>query len=164
MAMLIDTMTDIAAHAACEAHGDRPDALIEILHDVQAASGYISDAALATIAEALNLTRAEVLGTVSFYHDFRRSPGARHVLQLCRAEACQAAGGDTLAREIETRLGQAVGETVPGRDLEIRAVYCLGNCALGPAALLDGEPVGRLTADALINRLAACGLASEAAE
>lgn len=146
MPMLIDTIDDPDARAACARYSDRPDLLIEVLHRLQATVGHVSDRAIATIADALNLSRAEVLGVVSFYHDFRRQPGASHTLKICRAEACQAAGADRLAADIETRL--AVRASAGDRPtIELRPVYCLGNCALGPAAMLDDRPIGRLTAE-----------------
>ena len=155
MPMLIDAERDETARAACRRHDDRPDALIEILHAVQADTGHISDRAIQNIADALNLTRAEVLGVVSFYHDFRRAPGARHELKLCRAEACQAAGGEAVWAQAELRLGAGFGETTPDGEIALAEVFCLGNCALAPAALIDGEPVGRLTPQRLDDRLAA---------
>ncbi len=158
MPMLIDTIDDATARAACVRQTNRPDALIEVLHDVQRTTGFVSDAAIATIADALNLTRAEVLGVVTFYHDFQRQPGARHSLKLCRAEACQAAGGEAVASRLEAALATAAGA------IEIRSVYCLGNCALGPAALLDERPIGRLDPDALIDELTASGILSGAVE
>jgi len=158
MPILIDKIDDQTARSACTHQGNRPEALIEILHEIQRRSGFVSDAAIATIADALNLSRAEVLGVVSFYHDFKRQPGARHQLKICRAEACQAAGGEQIAAEVEARLiamGVAGGSS-PALDIE--SVYCLGNCALGPAALLDESPVGRIDADKLVSRLAAIGM------
>lgn len=126
----------------CAQHGNRPDALIEILHAVQADCGYLSDGALKGIAHALNISRAEIYGVVTFYHDFRREPASKHCIKLCRAEACQAVGSEELARHAEARM-----ETYANVSLE--AVYCLGNCALGPAALVDGELKARLTPAAL---------------
>ena len=105
------------------------------------------------VAEALNLTRAEMHGIVTFYHDFRREPPGRHVLKLCRAEACQSMGGDALAARTKERLGIGWGETARDGSLTLEPVYCLGLCACAPAALLDGRPVGRLDAlrlDALL--------------
>jgi formate dehydrogenase subunit gamma len=96
------------------------------------------------IAEALNLTRAEVHGIVTFYHDFRREPPGRHVLKLCRAEACQSMGAEALATHAQGRLHVGWGETAAGGSLTLEPVYCLGLCACAPAALLDGRPVGRL--------------------
>ena len=120
-----------------------PGAALPILHGLQAAFGYVPLDAVPMVAEALNLTRAEVHGIVSFYHDFREAPAGRHVLKLCRAEACQAMGGRALGRRVLERLRIGWGETsVSGVTVE--AVYCLGLCACAPAALLDGEPLGRL--------------------
>jgi formate dehydrogenase subunit gamma len=97
------------------------------------------------IAEALNITRAEVHGVISFYHDFRRTPAGRHVLKLCRAEACQAAGGDALAAHAEARLGMPMGTTAADGSVTLEPVYCLGLCAVAPSAMLDGRVVGRST-------------------
>jgi len=96
------------------------------------------------IAEALNLSRAEVHGVVTFYHDFKSEPRGRHVLKLCRAEACQAAGGDALAARAEAALGVTIGGTTPDRRVTLEPVYCLGLCATAPSAMLDGRVVGRL--------------------
>lgn len=116
-----------------------------ILHDVQAAFGCIPAPAIPQIAEALNLTRAEVHGVVSFYHDFREKPAGRHVLKLCRAEACQSMAGEALAETVLRRFGLDWGGTTSDGRLTVEAAYCLGLCACGPSALLDGEPLGRLT-------------------
>lgn len=118
--------------------------LLEILHAVQRELGFIPSAAQRQIAEHLNLSRAEVHGVVSFYHDFRTEPAGRHTLQLCRAEACQAMGGAALAAVVRDRLGIGFGETTPDGSLTLQAVYCLGLCACAPAAMLDGQPIGRL--------------------
>ena len=123
--------------------------MLPILHALQAEFGYVDRAAEPMIAEVLNLTRAEVHGVVTFYHDFRHEPAGRHVLKLCRAEACQAAGGDALAERAEHRLGTPVGMTAPGGSVTLEAVYCLGLCATAPSAMLDGRVVGRLDADGL---------------
>jgi formate dehydrogenase subunit gamma len=97
------------------------------------------------IAEVLNLTRAEVHGVVTFYHDFRRAPSGRHVLKLCRAEACQSMGADGLAERACAKLGIGWGETTPDGRLTLDPVYCLGLCATAPSAMIDGKPVGRLS-------------------
>ena len=97
------------------------------------------------IAEALNLTRAEVHGVVSFYHDFRDKPAGRHVLKLCRAEACQSMNSEALARQVLDRFGLDWGETTPDGRVTVEATYCLGLCACAPSAMLDGEPMARLT-------------------
>lgn len=135
----------------------REGALLPILHALQAEFGYVDRAAEPMIAEALNLSRAEVHGVVSFYHDFRREPAGRHVLRLCRAEACQAAGGDALAARAERVLGTPLGTTAPGGNVTLEAVYCLGLCATAPSAMLDGRVVGRLDGprlDALLAEVA----------
>jgi formate dehydrogenase subunit gamma len=126
-------------------YGNAPDQLIEILHKVQEVVGYVPEAALPTLADALNLSRAEVHGVVSFYHDFRREPAGRHVLRMCRAEACQAMGCETLITRAEARLGVACGGTGADGRVTLEPVYCLGLCATGPSAILDGEVIGRLT-------------------
>ncbi|MEZ5773725.1 MAG: formate dehydrogenase subunit gamma [Hyphomicrobiaceae bacterium] len=146
----------------CAAHGNRPDALLEILHDIQHRDGHIAEAHLPAIARALNLSRAEVHGVVTFYHDFRREPAGRHVVKLCRAEACQSvAGGETCAHA-EKSLGVRLGGTTGDGRVTLEAVYCLGNCALGPAAMIDGRLHGRVDA-ARFDELIA-GLDRKAAE
>jgi formate dehydrogenase subunit gamma len=124
-----------------------PGALLPILHALQEEFGYIDQAAEPLIAEILNLTRAEVHGVVTFYHDFRRTPPGRHVLKLCRAEACQAMGGDALAHYAEQKTRIALGTTTGGISLE--PVYCLGLCAVAPSAMLDGRLIGRLNTNKL---------------
>jgi formate dehydrogenase subunit gamma len=133
------------ARAIAAEFGNRPDALIEILHRVQAALGYVPEATVPALAHALNLSRAEVHGVVTFYHDFRRKPAGRHVLKMCRAEACQAMGCETLVSRVEDRLGVACGNTSADGRVTFEAVYCLGLCATGPSAMVDGRIVGRLT-------------------
>src|SRR5215468_6827334 len=100
-------------------HRDQPGALLPILHAVQEEFGYVDDAAVPVIAAALNLSRAEVHGVVTFYHDFRRSPAGRHVLRLCRAEACQSMGCETLARRLTAKLGIEFGSTTPDGRLTL---------------------------------------------
>jgi formate dehydrogenase subunit gamma len=119
-------------------------AALPILHALQHTFGHVPQAAVPMIATALNITRAEMHGIVTFYHEFRTSPSGRRVLQLCRAEACQAMGGAALARGLLDRLGIDWGETTPDGELTVEPVFCLGLCACGPAALLDGQPLGRL--------------------
>lgn len=118
--------------------------LLPLLHEVQAIFGYIPDEAVAAIADGLNLSRAEVHGVVTFYHDFRRAPPARHVVKLCRAEACQARGAAAIEEAAARRLGVAMGEARPDGEVALEPVYCLGLCATGPNALVDGRPVSRL--------------------
>jgi len=134
-------------------HGARDGAMLPMLHALQETFGNVPQAAVPMVAQALNLARAEVHGVVTFYHDFRERPAGRHVLKLCRAEACQAAGCDALAAHAEAKLGVAIGETTPDRGVTVEAVYCLGLCATAPSAMLDGRVVGRLDArrlDALL--------------
>jgi formate dehydrogenase subunit gamma len=128
-----------------DAHRGVEGSALPILHDVQEAIGYVPDEVLPLIAEDLNISRAEMYGIVTFYHDFRRQPAARHTLKVCRAEACQARGSDRVADAIEEALGIRFGETSPDGRVSLEAVYCLGLCAAGPSALLDGKVVARLT-------------------
>lgn len=123
--------------------------LLPILHDLQAAFGHVPAQAVALIAAALNLSRAEVHGVVSFYHDFRAEPAGRTVVKLCRAEACQARGGRELQAAAERMLGAPMGATTPDGAVTLEPVYCLGLCASGPAALVDNAPVARLTPERL---------------
>lgn len=125
-------------------HSGREGALLPILHDIQERLGWVPDEAAAHVAEALNLSRAEVHGVLTFYHDFRRAPAGRRVLKLCQAEACQARGGRVVTAAAEARLGVRLGQTSADGEITLEAVYCLGLCASGPAALLDDRPVGRL--------------------
>lgn len=143
--------TDIAARAAkiAEELSTLEGPLLPILHELQHEFGHIPTSALPVIAEALNLSRAEVYGVVSFYHDFRREPAGRHVLKLCRSEACQSMGGEAIADQITKALGVKLNETSADGALTIEPVYCLGLCACAPAALFDGEPIGRLDASAV---------------
>jgi formate dehydrogenase subunit gamma len=124
-----------------------PGAALPILHDLQAQFGYIDDAAIPLIADALNISRAETLGVISFYHDFRRTPVDGRVLKLCRAESCQSVGCEDLVSHLELRHGLKVDDEDNHSSLHVETVYCLGNCALSPAALIDGEPIGRLDRD-----------------
>jgi formate dehydrogenase subunit gamma len=126
-------------------HLGREGPLLPILHAVNAAFGHVPEAAVPVIAEELNLSRAEVWGVVTFYHDFRRTPPGRHVLKLCRAEACQSMGAERLIAHAERRLGVELGGTSADGRVTLEPVYCLGLCATSPAALVDGQPVGRLT-------------------
>jgi formate dehydrogenase subunit gamma len=132
-------------------------ALMPILHALQEEFGYVDPVLEPVIAEVLNITRAEVHGVVTFYRDFRRSPAAPHRLSLCRAEACQAAGGERLAARAEQRLAIAFGETTPDGQVTLDAVYCLGLCSVAPSAMIDGRLVGRLDEKRLDALLAELG-------
>ncbi|WP_395448238.1 formate dehydrogenase subunit gamma [Aminobacter sp. UC22_36] len=121
--------------------------LIPILHGVQEEFGYVPQETLPIIAEALNLSRAEVHGVFTFYHDFRHHPAGRHVLKVCQAEACQSMGSDAIAAQIKQKLGIGFHETSKDGAVTLEPIYCLGLCACAPAAMLDGEVIGRLDAD-----------------
>jgi formate dehydrogenase subunit gamma len=118
--------------------------LLPILHEVQQEFGYVPQEAMHVIAEELNLSRAEVHGVVTFYHDYRDHPAGRHVLKLCRAEACQSMGGDALAERVKALLGIDFHQTTLDGGVTLEPVYCLGLCACAPAAMLDGEVYGRV--------------------
>lgn len=129
-------------------------ATLPILHALQEAFGFIHDRAVEMVADALNLSRAEVHGVVSFYHDFRREPPGAHVLKLCRAEACQSMGADALAAKAKSQLGvDWHGTTADGR-VTLEPVFCLGLCSCAPAAMIDGKLVGRLTESTLAATIA----------
>lgn len=128
----------------CARHGNQASELLEILHDLQHAHGFVPEAAIPAIAKAVNRSRAEVHGVVTFYHDYRRERPGRHVIKLCRAEACQSMGADKTCSHAEKKLKVKLGETTPDGAVTLEGVFCLGNCALSPAALVDGRPVGRV--------------------
>jgi formate dehydrogenase subunit gamma len=158
----MDETTPIIEHAIA-ANRALPGALLPVLHAIHDALGFIPPEAVPRVAHGLNLSQAEVHGVITFYHDFRSAPPGRHVLKLCRAEACQAMGSEALAQRLTRRLGIAWRETTPDGALTIEPVYCLGNCALSPAVLLDGKLRGRITADALDQIVEACRQAPERA-
>ena len=126
-----------------EAHQGLEGPLLPILHAIQVAFGHVPDTAIPQIAKALQMTKAEVHGVVSFYHDFRSAPAGRHVLKLCRAEACQTVGADAVADRIKRALGIDWHETTADGRVTLEPVFCLGLCACGPAAMVDGRLVGR---------------------
>ena len=121
--------------------------LLPILHGIQDEFGYVPGESLPVIADLLNLSRAEVHGVVTFYHDYRNHPAGRHVLKLCRAEACQSMGGDAVAAKVQQLLGIGFHETTKDGAVTLEPVYCLGLCACAPSAMLDGEVIGRLDAE-----------------
>src|SRR5215475_13212141 len=133
-----------------------PGALLPLLHAIQDALGFVPPESVPRIALALNLSQAEVHGVITFYHDFRTSPPGRHVLKLCRAEACQAMGSEALASRLTRKLGIDWKETSRDGAVTIEPVYCLGNCALSPALMIDGKLRGRITAEALDAIVDAC--------
>jgi formate dehydrogenase subunit gamma len=130
-----------------DAHKHVSGAALPILHAVQEALGCVPESVIPQIAKGLNITRAEMHGIVTFYHDFRHEPAGRHVLKLCRAEACQSMGAHAVADRIRHRLGINFGETSADGRVSLDAVYCLGLCAVAPSAMLDGKVMGRLDHD-----------------
>lgn len=127
-----------------QTHAGREGPLMPILHDLQHAFGCVPEEAVPVIADELNLSRADVHGVVTFYHDFRREPAGKHVLKLCRAEACQAMGCESLVSRAEKALGVTCGDTSADGRVTLETVYCLGLCATAPSAMIDGKVVGRL--------------------
>ena len=149
--------SDTRAAEIAAAHAEAAGGLLPLLHEIQATFGYVADSAVPIIAQVLNLSRAEVHGTLTFYHDFRRAPPGRHVLKVCLAEACRARGAETTAKALEQGLQARIGETSPNGDATLEAAYCLGLCASGPALLLDDRPVGRLVGARLDDFIAEVG-------
>jgi formate dehydrogenase subunit gamma len=138
-------MQDKWLHQLLSEWVDQPGALLPVLHAVQDRCGHVPHDAVPVIAEALNLSRAEVHGVVTYYHHFRSQPPGRHVLQVCRAEACQACGADALLAQAEKLLGCASHGTAADDSVSLEPVYCLGLCALSPAVMIDEQPHGRVT-------------------
>ena len=128
-----------AVASALSACRDRPGPLLLVLHAVQDILGYVPEEAVGEIARGLNLSRAEVHGVITFYHDFRSTPAGRHILKICRAESCQAVGADALMDHVKRRLGVEFHETTRDGAITLEPVYCLGNCALSPALMVGGE-------------------------
>lgn len=142
--------------AEVDALKHKPGALLPILHALQDRIGFIPEAAVPIIADALHQSRAEVHGVISFYHHFRTTPPGRHVVQICRAEACQSVGARQLEAHAKARLGVDYHQTTPDREITLEAVYCLGNCACGPSIRVDDSIRGRVTPeafDALVDEL-----------
>jgi formate dehydrogenase subunit gamma len=133
---------------------DRPGPLLLILRRIQDELGWVPAEAVPSIAKALSLSRAEVHGVVTFYHDFKHEPPARNVIKLCRAESCQAMGAVALADYVRFRLGVDFGQTSADHNFALEAVYCLGNCACSPAGVINGELIGRLTRERLDDAIA----------
>lgn len=133
---------------------DVPGSLMPILHEVQAALGYVPPESVPQIARALNQSRAEVHGVISFYHDFRSAPAGRQVVKVCQAEACQSMGSRALTAGLEARLGCKIGDTTPDGEVTLEPVYCLGLCACSPAVMIGNELLGRATVDSVAARLA----------
>jgi formate dehydrogenase subunit gamma len=126
-------------------HAGRPGPLLEILHHVQQELGHVPGDAVPMIANGLNLSIAEVHGVVTFYHHFREHAAGRHMVQICRAEACQSMQGEALAVHAAKRLGISFHETTRDGRVTLEPIYCFGNCACAPAVMVDGELHGRVT-------------------
>ncbi|MGY4652723.1 formate dehydrogenase subunit gamma [Mycobacterium sp. URHB0021] len=137
-------MSETRVREIAVAHRGQRGALLPILHAVQEALGYVPPEAVPVLAEELNLSRADVHGVVTFYHDFRAAPAGRTTVRICRGEACQSVGAERLVGHVRDRCGMSLGETSPDGSLTVEQVFCLGNCALGPAAQVNGRLAGRL--------------------
>ena len=138
---------------------DLPGALLPLLHAIQGDVGYVPDSAVPTIAKGLNLSRAEVHGVISFYHDFKTSPVGRHTVQICRAEACQSMGSRQLEAHAKQTLGIDYGETTVDGSVTLAPVYCLGNCACSPSVRINDDVYARVDADRFDDLVS--GLSSE---
>jgi formate dehydrogenase subunit gamma len=139
--------SDAAAEQVIDAHRDRPGPILPTLQALQEHFGYVDPRAVPMVAEALNVSRAEVHGVLTFYHDLRTSPPADVTVRLCTAEACQALGSRQLLVAVEQQLGTALGGRSTDGRVDLEQVFCLGNCALGPSALIGGMVHGRLDAE-----------------
>lgn len=146
--------TEDELRAIIARHADLEGPLLPILHDLQETYGHIPAASAPLICAALNISKAELHGVISFYHDFRDAPAGRHVLKLCRAEACKAVGADALAETLLRKLGVDWHGTTGDGAVTIEPVYCLGLCACGPAAMLGEQVVGRADSEKLERMLA----------
>ena len=142
--MLDVTETSQRVVEILDAHEGMEGSLLPILHAIQSSFGYVPQDALALIAKRLNLGKAEVHGVMSFYHDFREHPAGQHVVKLCRAEACQAMGADSVAAHAQKALGIDWHETTKDGQVTLEPIFCLGLCACAPAAMVDGRLVGRV--------------------
>ena len=142
--MLDSVQTTQRIEEILTAHKGMEGALLPILHAVQAEFGYVPQEVLPTIAKDLNISRAEVHGVVSFYHDYREKPAGRHVIKLCRAEACQSMGADQVAAHVQKTLGVDWHETTADGAVTLDPIFCLGLCACGPAAMVDGKLIARV--------------------
>ena len=149
-----DENTEAVARTIAREARDTPGALLPVLHAVQNRLGCIPGESVAPIADELNLSRAEVHGVISFYHDFRQKPPARRVLQICRSEACQALGARALEQALEQHLSTKIGAGTGSGEMSLEAVYCLGNCACGPTVRIDGRIHGRVSTASVVALLA----------
>jgi formate dehydrogenase subunit gamma len=140
---------------------DQPGALLPILHGIQDSIGHIPEDAVPVIADALNLSRAEVHGVITFYHYFRQTPPGRHTVQICQAESCQAMGSAKLTEHAKQHLGIDFHETTGDQEFSLEPVFCLGNCACSPAVMIDDNVYGRVTPDRLEQLLNSARKASQ---
>ena len=138
-------------------HAGMEGSALPILHAIQEAFGYVPSEAVPIVAHALNRSRAEIHGVVTFYRDFRSSPAGRHVVRVCRAEACKSMGSHRIVAAFEGALGQKIGTTSEDGEVTLEPVYCLGLCATAPNAMIDGRPAGRLDQDAVERLVAEIG-------
>ena len=145
--------TEDTIQALINAHKDEPGALLPLLHAIQDALGYIPEASLTLIGKALNRSRAEVYGVVTYYHHFRQTPPAPHQLQVCRAEACQARGANQLIEQIERRLGCKMHAQTADGQIALEPIYCLGQCVVGPNILVDESTLHARVDDAVIDQV-----------
>jgi len=137
--------------------GAKPEMLVQILHAFVERYGFINEEAIRQLASELNLSRAEVHGVVSFYHDFRTTPPGNHVLKICQAESCQAMGSHELTSHAESKLGVSMNGTTSDGNVTLQPVYCLGNCACSPAVMLDNKVYGRVSVDKMDGLIDECG-------
>ncbi|CAM8650083.1 NuoE NADH,ubiquinone oxidoreductase 24 kD subunit [Oxalobacteraceae bacterium] len=144
-----DTVTTDAIDEILNQMATIEGALLPILHAIQTVEGYVPAEAVPRIADALNLSRAEVHGVISYYHHFRQKPAGKVVVQICRAEACQAVGGDAFAQEAVKALGCDFHETTKDGAVTLEPVYCLGHCACGPSAMINDDVYARMTIERL---------------
>lgn len=135
---------------------DVPGALLPVLHGVQKNLGYIPDNLVAHIADGLNLSRAEVHGVISFYHYFRTTPPGKHIIQICRAEACQSMGCVRLEQHVTKTLGVDYHGTTRDGKFTLEPVYCLGNCAASPSIMIDEQIYGRVSPDSFAELIKNC--------
>jgi formate dehydrogenase subunit gamma len=142
---MLDTVNAAMVRDIARRLKDRAGALLPVLHAIQDALGYVPAEAVPLVAEELNLSRAEVHGVISFYHYFRDTPPGRHTIHLCRAESCQAMQSKELEAHAKARLGVGFHQTTSNGAFSFEPVYCLGNCALSPAVMVDGQLYGRVT-------------------
>ena len=150
------------ARNICASFGNKASELLEILHELQHRHGFVPEAAIPAIAKAVNLSRAEVHGVVTFYHDYRREKPGRHIVKICRAEACQSMAAEETCSHAERKLKVKLGCTTSDGSVTLEGVFCLGNCALSPAVMIDDKLHGRVTPQRMDELLG--GLARKAAE